>query len=419
MVSSPDDEDAASSYISSLHILLVSNLPLGTIQTSPSVKSTERLSPNMILFRLAPGTTTLVSADSAHSDVAFQVVRDNSGNMLQLPEFLIWYPLPSIGGGAPQLLNKSPTGRELLVYSKMLEKEGARRGRRGGGDDDDEHNNSRSRSSKLAAGESIAIRTADTSGTTAAEVVVPIHSAEKRRWRLGYYVVAPRYPCETIAKLLGGGQRPMSPLWFSSRDSDSSSGELEQPSEEKDGEDVEMEEADDDGEDEEDEDDENDEDDGGDYEGSSSSIARIPPPPTKRKSTREARARRRRRRRRQLAEEDTRAASKPCGVGRRSTAAKGTKASKDRLVDEVQDEDGSEDTDDDDKDEEEDEGYGGEKAKAGRERSGRDHTSSRPGPDPGSASLSAALPWAAVAAAGGIRLKGRVDILPLGRPRPD
>ncbi|KAK8108795.1 hypothetical protein PG984_014596 [Apiospora sp. TS-2023a] len=352
MVSSPDDEEAASSS-SSLHVLLVSHLPLSSIQTSSSVKSTDRLGPNMVLFRLAPGTATLFAADSAHSDVAFQVGQDNgnNNNILQLPEFLIWCPLPGIGGGAPQLLNKNPSGRGLLVYSRKRNEEGeAGRGRRDSDGDDEHNSNSKS---KLAAGESIAI---ETTATTAAEIVVPIHSAEKRRWRMGYYVVAPRYPRETIAKLLGGGgQRQMSPLWFSS---DPSSGEPEETGGESDGEDVEMEEA------------AADEDEDEDERGSSGSSSTAPsPPPAAKKSAREARARRRRRRRRkrQLAAEDddANASSKRRGAGKRAATAKGTKASKNRVAaDETEDEEESEpepaDTDDDDD--------------KGRERSGLDHT---------------------------------------------
>ncbi|KAK7960825.1 hypothetical protein PG988_012039 [Apiospora saccharicola] len=380
MVSSPDDEEAASSS-SSLHILLVSNLPLGSIQTSCSVKSTDRLGPNMVLFRLAPGTATLFSADSAQSDVAFQVGQDNSNSILQLPEFLIWYPLPGIGGGAPQLLNKGPSGRGLRVYSTTRKEEEAGRGRRDS-DGDGEHNVS-SRS-KLAAGESIAI---ETTATTAAEIMVPIHSNEKRRWRMGYYVVAPRYPRETIAKLLGGDQRQMSPLWFSF---DQASGEPGETGGESDGEDVEMEEAN-----------------GEEEEEGSSSTAQSPPPAT-RKSAREARARRRRRRRkRQLAEDDSNMVRRQRDAGKRAATANGTKTSKNRVADETEDEEESDsepaDTDDDDD--------------KGRERSGLNHPSRPPGPDPGLMSLSAALPWAALAAAGGIRLEGRVDILPLGRPR--
>lgn len=371
MISSPDDEDDTSSS-SSLHVLLVSNLPLGSIQTSSSVKSTERLSSNTVLFRLTPGTTTLFSADGAHSNIAFHVQDSRNGShsdsssILQLPEFMIWYPLPTIGGGAPQLLNKSPSGCDLLVCRTKTEKE-VGRGRSGGkGDDDGERNSSSSSSSKLAAGQSIAIETAAT-GTAAAEIVVPIHSAEKRRWRMGYYVVAPRYPRETIAKLLGGGQRQMSPLWFSSRDADPESGELEEPSDEGGAEDVEMEEADEEEE-----------------EGSSSiSSTPIPPPATK-KSARQARTRRRRRRRRQLAEDE---------------------------IEEEEEKPESEDTDD-----------GGHvdsgTSRTEPRRSGRNHHTSRPGPDPGLTSLSMVVSWAALAAVGGIKVKGQVDISPLGRPRP-
>ncbi|KAK8123601.1 hypothetical protein PG999_003519 [Apiospora kogelbergensis] len=238
----------------SLHVLLVSNLPLGSIQTSVSVKSTERLSSNVILLRLTPGTTTSFSADGAHSDVGFQV-QGNTRNMLQLPEFLIWYPLPAIGAAAPQLLNNSPSGRDLLVFATkgIVGRPGNASRSRGGGYVDGGGN--RGTASLVPMGQSIAVESdvATTTAATGVEIVVPIHSTEegRRRWRLGYYIVTPKYPRGTIAKLLGGGDDGdgrLPPLWFSSRDLDPPEEQLlpgwsqDEGAEE---EDVEMEEADD------------------------------------------------------------------------------------------------------------------------------------------------------------------------------
>ncbi|KAK8022352.1 hypothetical protein PG993_013119 [Apiospora rasikravindrae] len=361
----------SSSSTASLHILLVCNLPLGNIQTSSSVKSTERLSTNIILFRLTPGTTTVFSADSSNSGIAFQVQSSNS-SMIQFPEFLIWYPLPTIGGGAPQLLNNSPSAHDLLIYSAMMENET--------GDDVAHDSNSRI----LAPGQNIAV---DSTNTTSTEIVVPIHSAESRRWRIGYYVLTHRYPDETIAKLLEGGDR-LSSLWFS-RDFESS-GELPASGGGEE-EDVEMEEADDE------------------RNGSSGGSTRTVQAAA-RKSAREARAERRRRRTR-LTEDDTNTIPRrrdASGKARKALTAAGAK-SRGNEVDETEDgeeeeEPEFEETDAGDGDADEEQADG----------SGRSIT--QPSPDPGLTSLSMTVPW--IALAGGIRLKGQVDIVPLRRACP-
>ncbi|KAK7937897.1 uncharacterized protein PG986_014765 [Apiospora aurea] len=350
----------------SLRILLICNLPLGNIQISPSVRSTERLNPNLILFRLSPGTTTIFSADSTNSGIAFQVQDDRSSSnssLIQPPEFLIWYPLPTIGGGAPQLLNNSPSGRDLLVYSTKVEKEAGD----GGGD---------SSSRKLALGQSIAVTTT----TAAAEIVVPIHSAEGRRWRLGYYVIAAQYPHETIAKLLGGGDGLTSPLWFP-RDFESS-GEL--PASGSEEEDVEMEEA-------------------GDERSSShhGGSARTRQP---------ARAKRRRRRA-QVAEEGTDVIPRRRdAVGKAKKAAAAEVGSRGVEVDEAEEEEEEEE------EPEAEETNDGDCSGNDEQADGSERSNSQPSPDSGLTSLSMTVPW--VALAGGTRLKGQVDILPLNRPRP-
>ncbi|KAK6822812.1 hypothetical protein PG987_014357 [Apiospora arundinis] len=367
----------------SLHILLVSNWPLGTIQTSTSVKSTERVSPNIALFQLTPGNATFLSANSTQSDIVWRIqdrdlnsTYDNSSvssSMLQLSELLIWYPLSAIGGGAPQLYNDSPSGSDLLVYSaKTTDKETSsfrRRGRGGCGCRIDQGKRYGSR--RIAARQSIAVEGTPADATTntpaGAEIVVPFYSVgeRRRRVRMGYYVVAPGYPRETIAKLLGSGGSDgrLSPFWFS-QDFASSSEELSSSGSEE--EDVEMEEA-------------------GDERSCSFGDSSIRGPPTTRKSAWKAWAERLRQR----------------GIKRVAPV-------------ENEDEFASVDTDDDDYDDgneygDEDDGNTKQKAR------GPNTAAAAAAAQLGQGPAMMALPWAA-ALAGGIRLRGEVDIIPLGQP---
>lgn len=61
-----------------LHILLLSNLPVGVVRTSAAVPSTQRFGPNAVLFLLTPGTavtvaTAATAASSSSSDIAIDL----------------------------------------------------------------------------------------------------------------------------------------------------------------------------------------------------------------------------------------------------------------------------------------------------------------------------------------------------------
>lgn len=146
-----------------LHVLLVSNLPVGAVRTSAAVPTTQRVGPNAVLFLLAAGTAVTVAPAPA-ADIAFDLAGHSSsvgGGGGGAPAFRVWCPL----GAAGYLGNAAAAPLPVEIEGRRY---------------------------VLVRGQGLPV--------AAATVRIPLHGGDEGGPLLGRYFVSPGVPRATLAE---------------------------------------------------------------------------------------------------------------------------------------------------------------------------------------------------------------------------